>query len=155
MSEGPFGVARLWRHYGQKIRRYLGVTVVNVLIGQTILLFFQVVLDWPGVAANVAAVTISTVPAYLLSRAYVWQKQGAHSMSAEIAPFWAMAFVGLLLSTLFVAIVESVSDTTLGVQIANAAAFGLLWIVKFFVLERIMWSGDVEAGAPQTESAHP
>ena len=52
-------------------------------------------------------VTISTVPTYYLSRAWVWQKRGKSSIYAEIIPFWVMTFLGLLLSTLCVVILEN------------------------------------------------
>ena len=87
------------------------------------------------------AVLVGSIPAYLLSRHYVWkQDKGDHTIG-EILPFWSLAFVGLLLSTLLVGVVDSFSDRTIAVQAANAIAFGLLWIIRFAVLEHLLW-GD-------------
>ena len=51
----------------RKLLRYCGVSVFNLLFGQSLLFFFHSIADWPGWIANVTAVMISAVPAYLLS----------------------------------------------------------------------------------------
>lgn len=115
---------------------------MNIVVGQSLLYIFHAVLEWPGIAANALAVAVSSVPAYLLSRHYVWeQPRGGHSVGGEIAPFWILAFAGLALSTATVGVVDSLFGGTLSVQLANAAAFGALWIVRFLVLDRLLW-GD-------------
>ena len=133
--------ARLWREYGQKLLRFAGVSVVNVLTGQTLLVVLYGRLGWSGMAANVVAFAVGSIPAYLLSRHYVWERnKGDHKMG-EILPFWSLAFVGLVLSTALVGVVDSFSDRTIAVQAANAIAFGMLWLVRFAVLEHLLW-GD-------------
>ena len=137
--------ARLWRDYGQKLIRFAGVSVVNVFTGQTLLYLCYARLGWPGMLANVVAVAAGSVSAYLLSRHYVWEREkGDHKVGAEILPFWGLAFVGLVLSTALVGVVDSFSDHTLAVQGANAAAFGALWIVRFVVLEHLLWGERTE-----------
>ena len=64
-------------------------------------------------------------------------------MGGEIAPFWILAFAGLALSTLTVGVVDGIFGGTLSVQLANASAFGALWIVKFLVLDRLLWGDSV------------
>ena len=132
-------VDRLVQQYWRKLLRYGGVSVFNVLFGQSLLFFFHTVIDWPGWIANVTAVMISAVPAYLLSRHWVWGQRGPHSFKAEVLPFWSMALLGLTLSTVAVAIVDNHYDGAWPVQLASLAAFFLVWILKFFVLDRLMW----------------
>ncbi len=137
--------ARLWHEYGQKLMRFAGVSVVNVITGQTLLVILYGHLGWSGMAANAVAVAVGSVPAYLLSRHYVWKREkGDHNFGAEILPFWGLAFVGLVLSTALVGVADSFSDHTLAVQGANAAAFGALWIVRFVVLEHLLWGERTE-----------
>jgi len=139
-------VAHLWQDYAQRLLRYIGVTFVNVLVGQTLLYVFHAVVGWPGMAANALAVAVGSIPAYLLSRHYVWeQPRGGHSVGGEIAPFWILAFAGLALSTVTVGVVDGIFGGTLSVQLANASAFGALWIVRFLVLDRLLW-GDAANG---------
>jgi hypothetical protein len=54
-------------------------------------------------------------------------------------PFWVMAILGFILSVIFVAWVEDRSDASWAVIAANLSAFGVLWIAKFLVLDRLMW----------------
>jgi putative flippase GtrA len=124
----------------QKFLKYCMTSVVGVVMGQSLLFFFASILDWGGVASNVAAVAISTGPTYLLSRAWIWQKRGRNSLYAEVIPFWIMTFLGLVLSSLCVWWFEQMwPDQKLVVNLGNIAGFGVLWLAKFFVLDRVLW----------------
>lgn len=91
------------------------------------------------VIGNVLAVAIVAVPSYLLNRRWVWKKSGANSFRREIAPFWAMSFLGALLSTVLVAIAGQFTDATFIFLVANFVGFGLVWVLKFFVLEKYLF----------------
>jgi putative flippase GtrA len=122
-----------------RLARFAGVSVVSVVITQGLLVLFNGVLGWPGWVANVMAVGIAAGPAYLLNRRWVWAKFGPHSMSREVVPFWAYTFAGLLVSTALVAIADEVWGTTIAVQIANIVGFGVLWVGKFVLLDRVLF----------------
>ncbi len=141
-NASPSAAARLWQDYGAKLIKYAGVSVVSTTLSLILLTLFNGVFGWSFVWSNVAAVTISTIPAYVLSRRWVWTQEGPNSLRYEIIPFWAMAFFGLGLSTLFVFLAEKVSDHLLVLFFANGAAFGLLWLVKFFILDKYMWANQ-------------
>lgn len=144
----PSLFTRLWSRYGLKAIRYCGVSAVNVIVGQTLLVFFYAGLDRSGVVSNISAVVLSTIPAYLMSRHWVWGQSGSHRLTTEIIPFWCMAALGLLLSTVAVGAVETRWDSTIAVQMANIGAFGLVWVGKFFILDHVMW-----AERPQVDEA--
>jgi putative flippase GtrA len=132
---------RLWDCYGLKVFRYCGVSVFNVIFGQSLLLFFYSVLDWPAWLANVTAVCISAGPAYWFSRHWVWGQRGAHSVRGEIAPFWSMALLGLGVSTLAVDRASARWPHNNGaVLLASISAFGVVWVFKFLILEKVMWN---------------
>ena len=52
-----------------------------------------------------------------------------------------LAFAGLALSTAVVGVVDGIFGGTWSVQIANASAYGTLWIVRFLIIEHLLW-GD-------------
>ena len=58
-----------------KLLRYSGVSAVAVVITQTCLWFGLVVTKWPAVVANVVAVSLGAIPAYLLNRSWVWGRR--------------------------------------------------------------------------------
>jgi putative flippase GtrA len=138
-------IPRLWQEYGLKLFRYCGVSVFNLVFGQSLLLLFYGGLGWPAALSNVAAVGISAGPAYLLSRKWVWGQTGSHSVRDEIAPFWGLALLGLLISTITVSIADDRWESSLAVSAANIGAFGIVWVFKFFILEKVMWKEAVEA----------
>lgn len=138
VTDLPF-LARLREEHGAKALRYCGVSVVNVLTGVSVLAFCHAVLGWPATAANVTAWMVSTVPAYLLSRAWVWQQSGSHRLSGEVLPFWVLALIGLVFSTAVVGLVERHTEMTIFILAGNLAAYGVVWIAKYLVLDRLMW----------------
>jgi putative flippase GtrA len=142
-------ILRLWQSYGLKFFRYCGVSVFNVIFGQSLLLFFYKGVDWSAWLANVAAVCISAGPAYWFSRHWVWEQRGTHSVRDEIAPFWGMALLGLLISTVAVTWADDRwPDSGLAVQLASIVSFGAVWVFKFVILEKVMWKQPAEVPPP-------
>ncbi len=124
-----------------KALRYCAVSAVNVVVGLSVLITCHAVLGWPAVAANISAWMVSTVPAYLMSRAWVWNHTGAHRIGGEVVPFWIMALTGLGLSTLAVGLVERHTDLTVFVVAGNIGAYGLVWVAKYVFLDQVLWRG--------------
>jgi putative flippase GtrA len=124
-----------------KFFKYSMTSVVGVILGQSLILFFASGLEWSWGWANFWAVAISTVPTYYMSRQWVWQKSGKSSLYAEVIPFWAMTFLGLLLSTIAVVWLEHhYPDNHLLANLGNVIGFGVLWLAKFFVLDRLLFN---------------
>jgi putative flippase GtrA len=132
----------------EKGLKYLGVSVINVAVGQSLLLIFHVFLKWGDAASNAAAVIISAFPAYYLSRRWVWGKAGRSHFKKEVLPFWIFVIVGLVFSTIMVAIGAHIVDGArtggnmplwekLLPNLLNAASFFILWIVRFFLMEKL------------------
>ena len=131
----------------RKLVRYGSVSAVSTTVSLTVLGVLVagrvMVPGW----ANVVATAAGTVPSFELNRRWVWNKTGPRSVATEIAPFCALSFLGLALSTLAVAIAgvwadHAAVDTatrTLVVEGANVSAFGLVWLGQFVVLDRVLF----------------
>ncbi len=119
--------------------RYTTVSVIGVTITQIQLALYVGLLDWDPTWSNVLAVSLCTVPVFLLNKWWVWSHDGKISFRREILPFWVFTLAGLLLSTGFVAIVEGFSGSTILVMLANMAGFGVLWVAKFLFLDKVMF----------------
>ena len=132
-------LARIW-DLRIKLLRFAGVSVVSLVVTQSTLFVGKAVLGWPAVVANVVAVCVAALPAYLLNRAWVWDLTDRHSVRSEIVPFWTYNLLGLAFSTLLVGIADARWGTTLSVQMANITAFGVLWVGKFLLLEKVLFA---------------
>ncbi len=159
MDLSPKGLVELARSpSGKKLFRYAAVSCVGIVLTQIIFNGINFVTfhkanigifvadhhlrPWVG---NVIAVSFTTIPTYYLNRMWVWGKRGKSHMAKEVLPFWAFSFAGLALSTLLVGLVShgNHGKPTLTQQItydvAQLAGFGVLWVVRFFVLDRLMF----------------
>lgn len=126
-----------------KLLRFGAVSAFNVIFGQIVLFTLQVSLHAPPVTANIVSVCVGALPAYFLSRYWVWEKRGKSHVLREVVPFWALALVGFILSTSAVWYVDTHFHVTpLIVNLTNLTAFGLVWLAKFFVLDRILFKPE-------------
>jgi putative flippase GtrA len=126
--------------HGRKAIKYSMVSVVAVGCSQMILIVCSGLIGMSFVTSNVTAVALSSLPSYLLNRAWVWGRTGSHDMLREVVPFWVFAFVGLGFSTLLVHLAERWSHATIVLSVANLTAFGILWIAKYVVLDALLFS---------------
>jgi putative flippase GtrA len=118
---------------------YSLVSVIAVTVSQIVLVICHGVFDLGAVPSNIIAVAAGTVPSYELNRSWVWGKTSKSHLWKEVVPFWALAFLGLVLSTVVVGIVENYNDSTLAISAANLGAFGVLWVGKFLLLHYVLF----------------
>ncbi|HJM22042.1 MAG TPA: GtrA family protein [Acidimicrobiales bacterium] len=130
--------SRLW-DLRVKLLRYSGVSMIAIAVTQASLWIGLVIVDWPAIGANVFAVSVAAAPAYLLNRSWVWNRSDRHSIRDEVLPFWMYSLVGLAISSVLVGVADRWWSSTPIVMSANLVAYALLWVGKFFLLEKILF----------------
>jgi putative flippase GtrA len=128
----------------------VAVSVINVINHQGLLVLANSGWGWSGGVANVFAAMVAAVPAYLLSRYWVWDVRGRHSFRAEIVPFWTISLIGLLLSTLFAETADRAFGAGVFVSLASLVAYFIVWVAKFLVLDGL-FTRTIE----RSERSHP
>jgi putative flippase GtrA len=131
---------------GKKLIRYTASSVITtgVSFGSIVILYgFKII---PGVIwATLAGNLVGTVPAYNLNRRWTWGKSGRSSVRTEVAPFFAMAILGIAFSQLGALWARHEVNThhwshlanTGLVAAANLFCFALFWVLKLIVFNRI------------------
>jgi putative flippase GtrA len=148
---------------GRVHARYVLASGVSVLAGQVVLAFCFGVARWSAEASNLAAFFAGGLVSYTLHRRWTWRKSGRSRLLREIVPFWSMAIVGLVASTWAVGIAEdnaariagSRAGQTLVVMAASLAAFGVVWVVKFIVLDRFLFGAKDPSATDRSTSTQP
>ncbi len=123
----------------KKVGRFLIVSAFNVIFGQSLLILNHSWLGWSFAVANVVAVALSAGPAYVLARYWVWGKRTKNHLVKEVLPFWGLAFFGLITSTLAAGVANNYTDAQIALNLVNLSSFGVIWIFKFFILDRFMF----------------
>ena len=142
----------------RKLIKYSMVSMISIVVSQVVQ-FGTFVLTHNGVLASVVAVAVGTVPSYELNRRWTWRKNGPSHLWREIVPFWVMSFIGLVFSTLCVFFAERWAEdrgltkahTALLLNLASLFAFGLLWIGKFVIINRLLFHRDHHATATEDD----
>jgi putative flippase GtrA len=168
LSERAYAALR-----GQHVRRLVKfgtVSVISTVITQSVLfLTYDILTLGSAMLCNVIATAVSTVPAYWLNRTWTWGKRGKSHPWKEVAPFWVIAFVGLVLSTVAVGIAahnaDQISHSHLArkifVQFANFFTYGCIWVGRYMIFNRFLFGhqanvvppGEVEAIALEEHEA--
>jgi putative flippase GtrA len=130
----------------KRLFRYTMVSVISSAVSfGTLGLVFGVFHLWGEVGSTVFANVVATVPSYYLTRSWVWGKGGRSHLFKEIIPFWAMAALGIVVSIGGASLAKHFGQThhlhhlaqTVLVEGANVASFGIFWVLKFLVFNRI------------------
>jgi putative flippase GtrA len=128
--------------------RYTLVSVISVIISVIVLGITKGLLGWSAFWANVFSVAVACVPSYELNRRWAWGKNGKSHMWKEVVPFWVLAFIGLAFSTWWAVAAEAIAHhrhfshtkQTLLVEAAVLLAYGILWIGKFIIFNKILFA---------------
>jgi putative flippase GtrA len=129
---------------GGIVFRYLVTSVINVINHQLLLQMALRWWGWSGGVANAFAAMIAVIPAYLLSRYWVWEISGAHSVTREIGPFWFIAILGLVLSTVAAEAADRLFGSDLLVSVGSLAGYFVVWVLKFAVLSFLFQKPEQE-----------
>jgi len=153
-------VVRLWRFCqtpeGLKVIRYTAVSAISALTSLVVLtIVYGVLRLWTEVVSVLFSNVVAGIPSYLLNRRWTWGKSGRSHLWREIVPFWVMSLTGIGFALFTAQLAHNFADShhlqhlarTVLVVGANVAAFGILWVVKFMVLNRLFAQiADAEVG---------
>lgn len=131
------------------------VSVVTVVVSQISLFTLYAGFHWTARSANVLACIIGGIPSYYLNRRWTWGKRGPSHLLKEILPFWGLAFMSLVFSTWTADFAEKrahdFTDSRFAqAMIINAAvigAFGVLWVAKFIIFNKVLFVQDEDLRA--------
>jgi putative flippase GtrA len=134
----------------RKAVKYTMVSVVSVGVSQVCLFALYALAHWTARDANIAAAVAGGIPSYVLNRRWTWGKSGKSHLWREVVPFWVLAVVGLVISTVAADLAEEwahdLSDRrvlqALVVNGSTIAAFFGLWVGKFFLFNKVLFVSD-------------
>ena len=137
---------------GRKVFRYSVVSVISLCIGLVVLGICHGLLDWSAFASNIMATAVATVPSYELNRKWAWGKSGKSHLWKEVVPFWVLSFIGLAFSTWWAVMAESLAKhhnlshaaQTAVVEAAVLFAYGVLWVGKFMIMNKLLFVHHTE-----------
>jgi putative flippase GtrA len=138
----------------------MSVSVITTVISFSVIIVATAVFGIVAALANVIATSIATVPSYSLNRRWTWGRRDRSDPWREILPFWVLAFCGLALSTVTVGIADSwaahmhLAPTvrTATILTGHLGGFGVLWILQFALLDRVLFRARPETATRPTHA---
>jgi putative flippase GtrA len=97
------------------------------------------------IGSTVFANVTATIPSYYLNRKWVWGKGGRSHLVKEIVPFWTMSAIAIVVSIGGAAVAKHLGkvhhlthiEQTVVLLAANVMSFGVFWILKYLVFNRL------------------
>ena len=137
-----------WLHTppGRKLFRYSMVSVISTAVSFVVLgLVYGVLRLWTEVPSTVFANAVATFPSYWLNRNWAWGKTGRSHLMKEVVPFWIAAAAGIAFSMVGAAVARDINTTehlghlagTILVLVANVLSFGVFWVLKLMLFNRL------------------
>lgn len=130
----------------------LGVSVTTTIVSNTILVLLAVGAGMAAGPANAIGVIAGIPLSYLGNRRWVWRRTGHGAFLREVLPFWLMCLLGLVVSTAVVGRVGTLTAVfppawrAVILPLANVATFAALWIVRFVLLDRVIFAHPAPTG---------
>jgi putative flippase GtrA len=130
----------------KQLFRYTMVSVISTVVSFVALALIFGVLHLAGPeVSTVIANVVAVVPNYYLNRRWVWGKGGRSHLTKEIVPFWAMSAIGIVVSIGGASLAHHIGtvhhlthrELTGVVLLANVLSFGVFWVLKFIVFNRL------------------
>ena len=129
---------------GKKIFRYSMVSVISTAVSFSVLfIVYGLARAWSEVPDTVFANVVATFPSYWLNRNWAWGKSGRSHLLHEVIPFWVMSSLGIAFSIVGATVARHVGMghshlvRTALVLFANVMSFGIFWVAKLAVFNRI------------------
>lgn len=143
---GLFELAR--SRLGKRMLRYSVVSITAMLLSEALLVSFNGGLHWSAAVSSTAATGLATVPAYFLTRQWVWDRTGRSHLWKEVAPFWAIAIVSWVFATIAVSLAEDRARAlhlrgALSVTIVAGVyvmAYGISWVGRFALFNKVLFA---------------
>ncbi|MGH9060091.1 MAG: GtrA family protein, partial [Acidimicrobiales bacterium] len=141
---------------GYKAIRYTATSCICLGITQVVLaLTFGVWHIATSVDCQIIATAVATVPSYTLNRRWAWRRDGRSHLWKEVVPFWTLAAVSFVFSLYIVDLATEVAKghglshlwVSVVVNAASFCAYGVLWVGKFVIFNRLLFS---DRGRPGT-----
>jgi putative flippase GtrA len=143
-------LTRLWRFSrtpeGLKMIKFTMVSVISALTSLVVLaIVYGGLRLWSEVPSVLFANLTAGIPSYILNRRWVWGKSGRSHLVKEILPFAVISVTGIGFSLFTASIAHHYADAhhlhhlvrTALVLFTNIASFGILWVFKFLILNRL------------------
>jgi putative flippase GtrA len=160
-------IVRLWQFahtpQGRKMLRYTMVSLISFVISVTLITITYGILRLGSeVVCTFVSNVLAGIPNYFLNRKWVWKKGGRSHLWREVVPFWALSITGILFALFTASLAQHFSNThhlqhlarTVVVVGANVAAFGILWVLKFLIFNRLFAEiADKEVGVETAAEA--
>lgn len=144
-STGRAGAGR-WRQLGYRLGTFAAGSVVSTIVSQVTLAAVYWLGGTSATTASVVAFIAGAIPNFIVSWRWTWRRQGRPELIRELVPYVMVSIGGLFAATalttlgdkLVAPLLNGRGEQTVGLAFVYFGSNGLLFLVKFAVLDRVL-----------------
>lgn len=138
-----------------KVLRYALTSGVTTGISELTLLALYASGFLGATGSSLIANLVGTVPSYLLSRYWIWPEADRRGAARQMGLYWATSAVSLIVTTAGTSLAGAHAPAghsahVIVVGTAYIVTVAALWIAKFLVYQRFIFSSAPEAATPSS-----
>lgn len=135
----------------RRLSRYLLTSGASTGISEGTLVVVLGLRLLPAPAAAMAATVAGGMFSYLLSRYWIWPEAERSRAGRQLALYWAVTVAGMMLSAGATDLAADHATGSHALQVGEAAlaylaTYGLLWIAKFLLYQRVIFRPAMQPG---------
>jgi putative flippase GtrA len=139
---------------GARFSRYTAGSIVAFAVSEAALIFLFGTGLVGAAAASVLAFVAGAIPNYFLNRSWVWNRRGRISVRHELAPYVLVSVATLAVAAIATSAAAAIAPSGRGAQtvfvaMAYLATYGALFVAKFAVYHRLIFTDGGNPGAAQ------
>jgi putative flippase GtrA len=137
-----------------RFSRYTAGSIVAFAVSEAALIIFFGTGFVGAAAASVLAFVAGAIPNYFLNRSWVWNRRGRISVRHELVPYALVSLATLAVAAIATSAAAAIAPSgrgaqTLFVAMAYLATYGALFVAKFAVYHRFIFTDGGNPGAAQ------
>ncbi len=152
-------LGELWHRWGGKVMRYATGSVVAAICSETVFVIMYGGLNTTTTWATIVGWLAGALPNYWLNRTWTWRLRGRPRFVDEVLPYVAIIVVTLVTAVVATDQVDNwLAGHSLshGVNVVLVAAtflgvYGVMFLLRFFLLDRLFHRIDREPASPVDE----
>ncbi|MGH3437867.1 MAG: GtrA family protein [Sciscionella sp.] len=142
------------RHVMVRLGKFAAASAVSTVISQLTLMGIYGLAGRTALLASICAFAAGSIPNFLINRHWAWGRRGAPNVGKELLPYLAVIVAGGIASTGLVTLADALLEPVLAsrgwrtiiLDLVYLGSYGLLFVVKFALLDRLVFRGSHKVG---------
>lgn len=130
---------------GALAKKFGGYAIVTVVAAPANLILYSTLLsltDWHPSIANLVAAFCIAVPSFIANRQLVWRIRSTESLRCQMLMYWCFTAFNVTCSSAVAWVLARRDASNTALVLATFAVYSTTWLLRFFFLDKILFTNS-------------